>query len=221
MDGDGLDDIIFTYSQYIYYMKGDSGEQVNYEYGKAAGNSSIVMDFDGCGKPEILFAGDPGRLALLDNEKHKTIWEIMSTSDINDHSSPVMPNGLQPAVADFDGDGKYEIVMPMVPESENDYLCCYDALTGELMWSEELPQSPYASCALACDIDGDGRLEVIFTVGNVLYCYMPKQDNSGAELKWSLSLPAVCHNPAIADFGKNGGVQIIVMCTDGYVYSVK
>ena len=217
MDGDGLDDIVFTYSQYTCYYKGNTGEQINHAYGYGFGDTSVVMDFDGCGKPEILSVGEPNRLALFDNEKHETIWEIKG-----DFTAPVMPSGVLPAVTDFDGDGKYEIIMPMVPDGDSLFLRCYDVLTGEMKWSEDIPSfSSYGSSALAADIDSDGALEVIFTVGESLYCYAPRQDGSGADLKWSLSMPAVCQNTAIADFGQNGGVQIIMMCSDGTVYAVK
>jgi hypothetical protein len=84
----------------------------------------------------------------------------------------------------------------------------------------DTPLNQSAGGVLTADIDSDGKLELIFTNGKILTCYGFDVNNAFGK-KWEYSLPDICGYPVIVDFGKNGGVQIVVTCADGKVYGIK
>ncbi|MCL1857728.1 MAG: FG-GAP-like repeat-containing protein [Oscillospiraceae bacterium] len=221
-DGDGLDDLVFTYTQSVYSVDGATGETImnqprNPDHFPALGNMNMSLDIDGDGKSEIIYAGDPHLLGLTGHDG-KFRWAKTPVKSENNAAT----GGVMPAVFDCDGDGELEMILPFVPVKEDFYIKCYNIKTGDEKWALKMDKPIHQSVGgtLAADIDGDGKLELIFTNGEILTCYGFGSDNVFSK-KWEYNLPDVCGYPIIVDFGENGGVQIVVTCADGKVYGIK
>jgi outer membrane protein assembly factor BamB len=71
-----------------------------------------------------------------------------------------------------------------------------------------------------CDIDGDGRAELIVsTREGLLYCIGSASNGSGL-VKWSLDLGYSLGPPIVADFDGDGASEILVVSGDGHLYSI-
>ena len=103
------------------------------------------------------------------------------------------------------GDGRFKWVLPL-PGS------CFDPNMGEFADS---PTSPASA-----DIDGDGREEAVFGIGNKLYAVGANRNGQAGEIRWTLEFPAPVGPPSIADVDGDGRAEIVVVCGDGHVYVV-
>jgi len=111
-----------------------------------------IGDIDGDGYPEVVFA-NAGYIfgKRLDGPKQgETVhrWEVMDRTW----------GGLAPtALADFNGDGVYEVVV-----LSTGGLYVFSGITGETLWSAPTIRTcaAYASPLIA-DVDGDGSMELV------------------------------------------------------------
>lgn len=90
-----------------------------------------------------------------------------------------------PAIADLDGDGKFEIVVGAHDNgaSASGKLLSLSSENGGIEWQNEF--SPTSSSAAIADIDGDGVLEIV--IGNEdgnIYCF----DGKTGALEWNIRL---------------------------------
>ena len=95
---------------------------------------------------------------------------------------------------------------------------CRDAATGNTIWSYNTPNEiEYNSAVLACDIDGDRAVEILFT-GRKNHCFYCLS-NTGI-LKWKLDVPfSPIGGFAITDIDNDGYVEI-VFGTDNMIYCI-
>jgi hypothetical protein len=77
------------------------------------------------------------------------------------------------------------------------------------------PTSPASA-----DIDGDGRDEAVFGIGNKLYAVGATHGGQAGEIRWTLEFPAPVGPPSIADVDGDGLAEIVVVCGDGHVHVV-
>jgi outer membrane protein assembly factor BamB len=133
----------------------------------------------------------------------------------------------------MDGDGILEVVGPgfrRAPDSPAQDVQCLDARTGRLLWKLALPGGSYygnnaahpnpPGIPVAGDVDGDGRDEVLFSIGKDLYCVGAAPDRAAGAVEWTLTLPAPFAFPAIADTLGDGRLQVVAVCSDGFVYGI-
>jgi outer membrane protein assembly factor BamB len=118
-------------------------------------------------------------------------------------------------VADIDGDGITEIGLSY---ADGDFVCLR-ADTGEEKWRLHLGQ--VASDIVACDIDGDGRIEfIIGTREGELMALGVSRTGCGL-IKWRIPFGFSLGPPVIADFDGDGRSEILVMAGDGKMYGIK
>jgi outer membrane protein assembly factor BamB len=142
---------------------------------------------------------------------------------------PFRATGPQ-AVADVDGDGRYEIggvtvgqlynwpAFYAVDGPDKEFLC-YDALSGRLKWS--YPLGVTSSGATAADLDGDGKLEFLLGTADGRLIALRGETNVEKRVLWELSFPAALGPPIVCDVEGDGAMSILVGCADGQLYCVR
>ncbi len=112
------------------------------------------------------------------------------------------------AIADFDGDGKLEV---LAADSSTGTLFCLNG-AGEVLWKVKLPNSTDSPPSVA-DLDGDGKLEIV--VGTMI-----QRDKNGRvvvidattrEQKWVAKIPGhVQSEPVLVDLNGDKVLDVIV-----------
>jgi hypothetical protein len=169
------------------------------------------------------------------NPSEQRIWpmfqhDLQHTSYISESGSGNIGNyGLlyhrwqdaysQPVVADFDNDGRYEILSYSEGDQDNQTGFGYfqgiklHAFDGEVLWNfKDYPGDVWASPAIA-DINNDGELEIIVPLrtGSAILVL----DRHGNRM-WQFNVSGyVESSPAIADINLDGNMEI-VFGTSGY-----
>jgi outer membrane protein assembly factor BamB len=175
-------------------------------------NSPVIADLDGNGKNEVLALGGPNNVYCLYGGNGTFEWnKSLSGFMVDDLSTP--------AVGDGNGDGKPEIYI-------NNYnsILCIDGGDGFMEWSRNfvVPQHTngyglISSPALA-DIDGDGKLEVIFASCDRAMHALNAEDGS---IRWAYPCPMlVGSSPAVADIDGDGKAEVVFGCNDARVYAL-
>jgi outer membrane protein assembly factor BamB len=163
--------------------------------------SGAAADIDGDGKPEVVFGtyfGDE-HVYALNGEDGSLKWKFKS------RGGPIDTSIL---IHDLTGDQKPEIVFG---DSARGVLFCLDG-RGREKWTYQGP-SGTDSPAAAADLDGDGRIEVVYGTmkvrgkdGRVVVL-----DGQSGQEKWSVSIPGhVQSEPALVDLNGDGVLDIIV-----------
>jgi hypothetical protein len=70
------------------------------------------------------------------------------------------------------------------------------------------------------DLDGDGRDEALYAVGNTLYCIGTTPDGRAGRIEWSRTFSSTIGMPILADVTGQGQLQIVVVAQDGHVYGL-
>ncbi|MCB9779862.1 MAG: hypothetical protein H6742_14955 [Alphaproteobacteria bacterium] len=229
LDGDGDIEVIMD----IAIVEGSNGTTVGTMSGLTSSwRAPVVADIDGDGTAEILLgeicydhfglrewsvtrSGDSTFQAVANidrdpeaevfwvtgNQMHITEADgtLIRTVALNSSSSRPGP----PSVADFDGDGQVEIVVPA-----SRYIEMFE-VDGTKLWQATIQDNSGIAGASGYDINGDGAYEVLYadeislrifdgTVGTELY------SNS------SHSSGTVWEYPTVADVDNDGSAEIVI-----------
>ncbi|MCK4346389.1 MAG: PQQ-like beta-propeller repeat protein [Bacteroidales bacterium] len=164
-----------------------------------------LMDINSDSKMEILCSSENTSCMNYDG-KIKWIKPYGSKPDEYGGKSIV-------ALGDINDDGIVEFVY-----LEKTNVVCRNAETGNTIWSYNTPEDiEFNSAVLACDIDGDGANEILFTgrTNHAFYCL----SHTGA-LEWKLDVPSSPMGGfAITDIDNDGSVEVI-FGTDNKVYCI-
>lgn len=222
-DGDGLDDIASLWPSILYILKGSTGEDILAidAYWKQVYEKSVYFgqavagDFLNNGKLAFFFSGRLMTGVITTDGELK--W-----FDALDKSAPHLP-----ALGDFNGDGKME----MVGAGFEDGIRCYDTASGKIQWRMDDPSGKFdgfgvhsinpVSGAATADIDGDGRDEALLSMGKALYCLGAPEQGSTGNVCWKVELPAQIGPPTVAQLEQDGSASILVVGRDGYVYCLR
>jgi hypothetical protein len=224
---DGLDEIVSLHPSVVLMMRGSTGESIlsrsavwdEVSAKPVYWGTPIAGDFEGSGETSIFFGtwrGFMGSMtALLRADATLVWWDALDTSPC-----------CLPAIGDVDGDGRLEAV----GIGYIDGIRCYDASTGTIKWRLPAPSewyvpppagTRYPVGTASGDIDSNGRDEVLFVVGNTLYCIEVPPGEEVGRLSWKIDLPADAGPPCLADVDGQGQLAILVAGQDGYVYCVR
>jgi hypothetical protein len=193
--------------------------------------SSTLFDYNKDGKMEIFTADHSGRVYG---------WKNTGTELFDIDGDPTTLRGFayesdesfwsSPAIADLDGDGKYELI---IAGRFKTYLYCWHINDGngdgkpDLYWKVDIGCASLGSPAIG-DIDNDGHPEIIIMSLNGKV-HIRKYDGSvymvdpwktivgpppGTDLE---NIDANC-TPALADLDGDGDLEIIIGGSDGKMY---
>jgi len=204
-DGDGLDEIFCGYPDCYWRADGRTGKVIRFTNpGKVFPNWAayavpIVADVNGDGTLDVFHPSQyVWGLLTLDGKK---VWNLPG--------GDVPRPGVLPGSGDVRGDGKLAIGAPF----PNGFRC-YQAATGQHLWTVKLPPGPYTG-AVSADLDGDGRDEFLFVAGKRLVA-VEGADDAGRIL-WQVELTGRPGGPCFADLDGDGLGEIVVICEDGDV----
>jgi|GEM_PF-6414731 len=161
-----------------------------------------------------MFRGNPGRTGYA-----------TATGDLKEDFliswTFTAPNGIfaSPAVADLNGDGKLEIVVPLDKErrSPQESLIVLSN-TGRVMWRFVTRGGIHSSPTIS-DVNGDGTLDVIFGTNDAeIYALDGK---TGQEL-WSIDtlVGAFRSSPLAYDLDGDNNVEVFIGSSNGSLYKI-
>ncbi|MBC8868275.1 MAG: PQQ-binding-like beta-propeller repeat protein [Planctomycetes bacterium] len=220
IDADRRDDLVCLYPVCFWIANGHDGKiRLGRELASrktlpawAAYGEPIVYDFNEDGRLEILL-DSPYILALLDLDGNP-LWHGLGRIDYPvtaDEGNAGETTRCKHALADFDGDGTYEIASA----GYGDGVRAIDAKTGRVLWSLEAPQ-PTGPKVAAANIDGRGGDEIIYPAGNNLVAITG--DRTSGEVLWTWQGPARLSLPAIADVDGDGSAEIVVQDAEATIH---
>jgi outer membrane protein assembly factor BamB len=203
VDGNGQMDVVVA--QYagdcrVYALRGDNGSEIwhcdlptDYMY-----HGGSFADIDEDGDPEIAIGCYDGKIYVLNAEDGSLCW---------DYTAPYYI-GAPTSIADLNNDNHLEVV-----------IASYDRVralshTGSMLWGYNAGGSVFRGVSIS-DIDGDDILDVAFGASNGILRVLRGSDKA---LVWQYNLEAhygrmydMDHAPVIADFDKDGELDIFVV----------
>ena len=182
--------------------------------------SVAVGDVDGDGDLEIV---------AVDQEAYLYAWhtdgsELMD-GDLNPATNGVfkhLPDTNQwqyqaPALADLDGDGGDEVILPT---QDNKLYVFKDDGSDLAGWPRTLPS--YAGGGVAVgDIDGNGDLELVVTVRGTGETYALNHDNTVMFTRWLQHNLFFNPSPVLADITGDGKLEVIIPSSNGRLYALQ
>lgn len=200
IDGDGKLEAFFNAKAGTIYCLNSDGTLRWKVMAEPRACNPAVGDIDGDGKAEIFFGTDVSKIFCLDYQG-RYLWHTEILNGVYGRSSPTL--------ADLNGDGRYELIMPHSNTTPSPAVAVLDAHSGKLLWKGSTVMQNYGGTSLA-DLDHDGKLEVVVVdKGNTVNVF-----GWDGQLKWrtTLSGRGMFFAAGIADFFNDGHLEILCGC---------
>lgn len=205
VNGDGADDVVAMPWTLFTSLSGKTGQPLfspaylpgpKYFNHWIAYASPTLADLDGDGKLDVY---------LNSAERSRGAYAAVQTDGnplwIERHNFDEGSNGYGP-VADLDGDGTIEVVVPVV----DGHIACLDGKTGTRRWTIEAPPT---GNVIAVDVNGDGTKDVVFGGTDSQLRAVSGRDGSHV---WAID---VSGQPVAADVDGDKLVELLAVGTDG------
>src|SRR5581483_1186974 len=203
IDGDGRPEVLVTTERGNLYALDRSGKlrfelhATNFRLSTPA-----VGDVNGDGLPEIVFGDDDGGVYCV-NGRGQTLW-------LNRLHNGRFGRCL-PLIADADGDGRYEVYIPINSSDLGPGMYALDAMSGKVLWRAATEMQTYNSTVVA-DLNGDGRKRILFgDKSSQVYAMDP-----GGRRLWAKQVGGrgIFRAAAIADLDGSGRASIFQVVRD-------
>ncbi|MHA1616252.1 MAG: FG-GAP-like repeat-containing protein [Candidatus Njordarchaeales archaeon] len=208
-DNDGrLDIVLLTTSKLSVVVLTYRGELVFYrrapslgeEWGGSSGEFSLIADIDRDGYPDAIFA-----------TPRVLVWKIMSNKLIR---TPIFFEHIIFFIALYDiTHDSYPEIIAFGSNFSESIVVAYDVINGKVIWRTTLPpfgDEAYVRGFVLGDVDGDNRLEALFTSGSLLFA-LNIEDGS---LSWYYKFPdeiSLGQGPMIGDVDGDGFNEVVVV----------
>ncbi len=205
LDGDGQREIVVhTNMKTLVILDSQSGKEISRYQADSVIESKIIVDSDGDGRSEIIFASEDSLYCiqhLPDNKIQKL------------HGRKFLLN-ISPSIEDIDQDGSQEILAT----NQTGVLHCLD-LNGSVNWKFPLP-SRSVSSPLIIDIQGDAQKEIVLLERSTVFAL-----NAQGEKLWQVPLSSTQNNSfplASLDLDRDGKKEVLVATyNDGMLYCLE
>jgi hypothetical protein len=211
--GDGLDDLASLHPSILYLLKGSTGHDLlakdatwkEVPAKPVYWGQPIAGDFLGTGHSAIFFGGR-SMTGLVRTDGSLAWWDAL------DHSPQDWP-----AFGNFSGQGRLEAMGAGYPDGVR----CYDTASGQVLWLLPMPAPGSVIGSASADLNGDGRDEAVFVIGQQLVCLGAGRTPAEGRVLWQLPLPVQTGPPSLAVLDKQSGLSILLAGADGIVYAVR
>ena len=231
LDGDGCDEVYFVALEAfmrISYVEGEykldtyvgvfNPEKRMFYY-----STPILVQLDNDGPIDILHSGGFSEFSAYPGEmemqaitgKTRYLWYVNYPEDSDAYAR-------QLGVGDIDGDGINEVIAQYTKSEIPGMLAVYSGIDGSLKWEMDLAaefggSNVIVEDILTCDIDGDGKAEILF-VTNTGYAAAIKGDGT---ILWKVYVGVKLSNIVIADIDNCGYPEIVFSGSDGYYHMIR
>jgi outer membrane protein assembly factor BamB len=205
-NGDDLLDVIVPDGDNIKAYCGLNGSLIwNYPLSDTNGvtSSASLADIDGDNKLDVVFGGGDGRLYVLRNNG-SLLWQFAR------HNSDTSSKPC--AIGDLDADGMLEIVHYQRWFDWDPYGICYvlNAEDGSILWSKSYSEVEPLEAPVIGDIDGDGNMDVLVSVGSSNDGEVILYNGADGEVIWRYDRsPGTRTAPAIGDINNDGKMEVV------------
>ena len=161
-------------------------------------------DFNGDGKPDLVYYGTPAEVEILFNEGP---GRFGGSKKINTGDALEAPGGL--AVGDLDQDGRDDIALL----AENDLIFVYQTASGVLSEPERVPHTASNPRLLKLvDLDGNGALDLVILDGGtdhpIHVRFATDEKKLGPEQRFQVEAPRAI---AFGQIDGRGGEEILTI----------
>lgn len=203
LDGDGtLEAVVIGRGAWVHCIDGNGQKKWDFTPLDGSDNSAMILDIDGDGKKEVIFAtGGVGYVYCLNYDGTER-WKYPMIGGTNSG----------PTAWDVDRDGEVEIIVPC---DKGSLIYCISA-TGIEEWRFTTGDTPGQTTPAIADIDKDGEYEILVLVPDELRLYC--LTFYGVQ-KWSFDLDPtaaltqlVSEDLALGDIDGDGYIEAFVSC---------
>ncbi len=162
-------------------------------------SAATVADVDADGLDEAVVAGQTSIIVLDGAGRVKWRWEAQGRFC------------TYPAVLRLEGRPGLIYAADLAAN-----LYCLDG-EGREVWRAKLSSSTSWSAAVICDLEGDGKQEVLQTDANgTVWAF----DASTGAVRWKASVEGAPVSPAVSDLNGDGRLEIVIATGSGNIYAV-
>jgi hypothetical protein len=203
LDGDGHPEVLVTTERGNLYAVDRHGRlRFDLHATNFRLSTPAVGDVNGDGIPEIVFADDDGGVYCV-NGRGETLW-------LNRLHNGRFGRTL-PLIADADGDGRYEVYIPINSSDLGPGMYALDGATGKVLFRVPTAMQTYNSTVVA-DLDGRGRKQILLgDKSSVVYAMDP-----GGRRLWERQIGGrgIFRAAAVADLDGSGRASIFQVVRD-------
>ena len=230
INGDRLKDIAIASSSGGIHLGRASLRDINWQHlslpvdGNAIVSAGNVL---GAASANLILASADGKISFVDAFKGQTLGQINVADEFDKAAGQHIETGafvFPVALGDLDGDGYDDFTITTTKGN----LLAVSGKTRSRLWYDFVQAGPQtgrsnSNHVVVGDLDGDGLLDIVsLSSGRRIRALKGVGEARDREmLLWQQNSPPAqlfAGYPVLADFNKNGTMDVVVACNDGAIY---